>query len=151
MKYGETLKVNYTATLVKDKEVSTVTSPVHVTLNKVYGLNNVTIDSPLTVGESMPTEDLANVQKAVNNVLTGARGTTISGETFKNLQKAIPRVYNATGALEGTKVYTTNTGDHYIYEYWQTTDDIQGANKNAKFGDPINVTYSASLKWVKIA
>ncbi|MCC4326793.1 glycosyl hydrolase 53 family protein [Limosilactobacillus reuteri] len=151
MKYGDTLKVNYTATVVKDKEVQTVTSPVHVTLNKVYGLNDVTIDSPLSVGDSMPAEDLANVQKAVNNVLTGAQGTTINGETFKNLRKAIPGVYNATGALEGTKVYTTDTGNHYIYEYWLTTDDLQGANKDAKFGDPINVTYSASLKWVKTA
>ena len=39
-------------------------------------------------------------------------------------------------------------GNQYHYEYWLTSNDVQAANQGAKYGDPINLTYSASLKWI---
>ena len=43
---------------------------------------------------------------------------------------------------------TLKDGNQYHYEYWLTTASLQAANQGAKYGDPINLTYSASLKWI---
>ena len=45
-------------------------------------------------------------------------------------------------------IYTLKDGNQYHYEYWLTTASLQAANQGAKYGDPINLTYSASLKWI---
>lgn len=147
-KYGNVLSVNYSATLVQDKEVEMATSPVKATVVEAYGLDGVTIDSPLKSGDELPSEDLAVIQKAVNSALTGEKGMPISNQSFKDLAKALPGTYGSTGALTGSKIYTLKDGNQYQYEYWLKTSDLQGANKDVKYGDPINITYSASLKWI---
>ncbi len=146
--YGTPLTVNYSATLVQDKQVEMATSSVKATVSEVYGLDGVTIDSPLKVGDPLPSTDLAVIQKAVDSALTGEKGAVISSQSFKDLAKALPGTYGSTGALSDSKVYTMKDGNQYHYEYWLKTDDLQDANKDAKYGDPINVTYSASLKWI---
>jgi arabinogalactan endo-1,4-beta-galactosidase len=145
-KYGNSLTVNYSGTLVQDKKnVVTVTSPIKATISKVWGIDGVTIDQPLSAGDSLPTEELKQIETAANKALTGNKGEVITSASFTNLSKSLPGV---TSALSGTKVYTTADGNQYHYEYWLTTQDIAWANKNAKYGDPINLTYSASLKWI---
>ena len=124
------------------------TSPVKATVVEAYGLDGVTIDSPLKSGDELPSEDLAVIQKAVNSALTGEKGMPISNQLFKDLANALPGTYGSTGALTGSKIYTLKDGNQYQYEYWLKTSDLQGANKDVKYGDPINITYSASLKWI---
>lgn len=143
--YGTPLTVNYSATLVQDKQVKMVASSIKATVSEVYGLDGVTIDSSLKMGDPLPSTDLAVIQKTVDSALTGEKGAVISSQSFKDLAKALP---GSTGALSGSKVYTMKDGNQYYYEYWLKTDDLQGANKDAKYGDPIIVTYSASLKWI---
>ena len=85
------------------------------------------------MGDSLPSTDLAVIQKAVDSALTGEKGAVISSQSFKDLAKALPGMYGSTGALSGSKVYTMKDGNQYHYEYWLKTDDLQGANKDAKF------------------
>ena len=145
IKYGDPLNVHYSATLTKDDDsTDQVTSSIKATVSKAWGLDGVTIDDPLKVGDSLPADDLAAIQNAVKKTLTGTKGATISSQTFANLQKQLPGV---SSGLAGQKVYTVN-GNQYHYVYWIKTSDIQAANKNAKYGDPITLTYSASLKWI---
>ena len=147
-KYGVPLTVNYSATLVADKQVETVTSPVNATVSEVWGIDGVSIDHPLKTGDSLPAEDLATLQKTVAAALTGEKGTVINAQSFNNLAKVLPGTYGTTGALSGQKIYTLKDGNQYHYEYWLTTASLQAANQGAKYGDPINLTYSASLKWI---
>lgn len=145
IKYGDPLNINYSATLVKDgNPEDSVTSPIKATVSEVWGLNGVTIADPLAVGDSLPAADLAVIQNAVNKTLTGVKGTAISDQAFDNLQKQLPGV---TSGLAGQKIYTVN-GNQYHYVYWLKTSDIKAANKGALYGDPLNLTYSASLKWI---
>lgn len=147
-KYGIPLTVNYSATLVADKQVETVTSPVNATVSEVWGIDGVSINHPLKTGNSLPAEDLSALQKTVAAALTGEKGTVINAQSFNNLAKVLPGTYGTTGALSGQKIYTLKDGNQYHYEYWLTTASLQAANQGAKYGDPINLTYSASLKWI---
>ena len=148
-KYGAALNVDYRAVLVKNPAIDQLaTSPVSVKLSKAWGLNGVTITDPLKEGDSIPAADLAKLQQAVAKSLTGEKGTAISDQSFKDLANSLPGSSDETGALVGTKVYTMADGNQYHYEYWLTSNDVQAANQGAKYGDPINLTYSASLKWI---
>lgn len=147
-KYGVPLTVNYSATLVADRQVETVTSPVNATVSEVWGIDGVSINHPLKTGDSLPAEDLSTLQKTVATALTGEKGTVINTQSFDNLAKVLPGIYGTTGALSGQKIYTLKDGNQYHYEYWLTTTSLQAANQDAKYGDPINLTYSASLKWI---
>jgi arabinogalactan endo-1,4-beta-galactosidase len=144
--YGTSLRAHYRAVLVANpSEDQLATSTVNVKLSETWGLDGVTIDDPLKANDDMPADELATVQKAVKDILTGEKGTAISAQAFQNLTNALPGV---TGPLVGSKVYTMADGNQYHYEYWLTTKDVQAANQGAKYGDPINLTYSASLKWI---
>lgn len=57
--YGTPLTVNYSATLVQDKQVKMVASSIKATVSEVYGLDGVTIDSSLKMGDPLPSTDLA--------------------------------------------------------------------------------------------
>ena len=147
--YGMPLNVNYRAVLVKNpSDDQLTTSQVNAKLSEVWGVDGVTITDPLQKDESVPDVELAKIQQTVAKILTGEKGTVISNQTFKELADSLPGVFGKTGALIGDKVYTTADGNQYHYEYWLTTKDIQAANQGAKYGDPINLTYSASLKWI---
>lgn len=146
VKYGDPVKINYTATLIKEdpKEVS-VTSTVTPALTKVWGLDGVTIDKPLTAGAALLAEDAKSIQALVASYLTGTKGTAISSSTWDKIKTA----FN-TG-VNGNTVYTvafTSNKSTYRYVYYLDGTDLESLNKDAKYGDPIKLNVSASLKWI---
>ena len=145
--YGSPITVNYTATLVKDEKViEKASSTVEATATTVWGLDNVTIDSPMTVGQKLSAEDTALIEKAAAQYLTGEKGTEISADSFTKLAEAV----NAgIASSKGYQVKFTDATSVYHYVYYLDGTDLAALNKGAKYGDPIKINVSASLKWVK--
>ena len=145
--YGSPITVNYTATLVKDEKViEKASSTVEATATTVWGLDNVTIDSPMTVGQKLSAEDTALIEKAVAQYLTGEKGTEISADSFTKLAEAV------NAGIASSKEYQvkfTDATSVYHYVYYLDGTDLAALNKGAKYGDPIKINVSASLKWVK--
>lgn len=145
--YGSPITVNYTATLVKDEKViEKATSTVEATATTVWGLDNVTIDSPMTVGQKLSAEDTALIEKAAAQYLTGEKGTEISADSFAKIAEAI------NAGIASSKEYQvkfTDATSVYHYVYYLDGADLAALNKGAKYGDPIKINVSASLKWVK--
>ncbi|MCT4391771.1 hypothetical protein EFM15_04810 [Lactobacillus delbrueckii] len=145
--YGSPITVNYTATLVKDEKViEKASSTVEATATTVWGLDNVTIDSPMTVGQKLSAEDTALIEKAAAQYLTGEKGTEISADSFAKLAEAI------NAGIASSKEYQvkfTAATSVYHYVYYLDGTDLAALNKGSKYGDPIKINVSASLKWVK--
>ena len=145
--YGSPITVNYTATLVKDEKViEKASSTVEATATTVWGLDNVTIDSPMTVGQKLSAEDTALIEKAAAQYLTGEKGTEISADSFTKLAEAV------NAGIASSKEYQvkfTDATSVYHYVYYLDGTDLAALNKGAKYGDPIKINVSASLKWVK--
>lgn len=145
-KYGQPLKATYSATVVVDAEpdVVTATSPIKLRVSKIWNTvagKEVYINNPLTTGSWLNGNDvdLSSVNStAVTNKLTGAKGSDISSATLDAVKDLLPQ------ELTGKKDYRTADGNHYYYDFW-----IQSVDGNAKYGDPVTVNYSASLKWSK--
>ena len=77
--------------------------------------------------------------------LTGTKGTAISSSTWDKIKTA----FN-TG-VNGNTVYTvafTSNKSTYRYVYYLDGTDLESLNKDAKYGDPIKLNVSASLKWI---
>lgn len=146
VKYGQPLTAQYSATVVVDAEpnVATATSPVKVQISEVWNTvagKDIDISNPLTVGSTLNGNDadLSKVDStAVKDKLTGPKGNEIPVATLNTVKGLLPE------KLEGTKDYKTADGNHYHYEFW-----IKSIDGNAKYGDPVTVNYSASLKWSK--
>ncbi len=145
--YGSPITVNYTATLVKDEKViEKASSTVEATATTVWGLDNVTIDSPMTVGQKLSAEDTALIEKAAAQYLTGEKGTEISADSFAKIAEAV------NAGIASSKEYQvkfTDATSVYHYVYYLDGADLAALNKGAKYGDPIKINVSASLKWVK--
>ena len=145
--YGSPITVNYTATLVKDKKViEKASSTVEATATTVWGLDNVTIDSPMTVGQKLSAEDTALIEKAAAQYLTGEKGTEISADNFTKLAAVINE---GIASSKEYQVKFTDATSVYHYVYYLDGTDLAALNKGAKYGDPIKINVSASLKWVK--
>ncbi|MDD6421067.1 MAG: glycosyl hydrolase 53 family protein, partial [Lactobacillus delbrueckii] len=145
--YGSPITINYTATLVKDEKViEKASSTVEATATTVWGLDNVTIDSPMTVGQKLSAEDTDLIEKAASQYLTGEKGTEISADNFAKIAEAI------NAGIASSKEYQvkfTDATSVYHYVYYLDGTDLATLNKGAKYGDPIKINVSASLKWVK--
>ena len=47
--------------------------------------------------------------------------------------------------ITGTADYKTADGNHYYYDFWLDSVD----SNNTKYGEPVTVNSTASLKWAK--
>lgn len=143
-KYGQPLQADYSATVVVDAEpnVVTATSPVKIRVSKVWNTVNgqeIDISNPLSNGSSLTADDIdfSKINSiAVQNKLTGVEGRTISADSLDAVKGLLP------GEIPGKKDYKTADGNHYYYDFW--IDSVDG---NAKYGEPVTVNYTASLKW----
>ncbi|MCR5970684.1 hypothetical protein DS743_02210 [Lactobacillus leichmannii] len=113
--YGSPITVNYTATLVKDEKViEKASSTVEATATTVWGLDNVTIDSPMTVGQKLSAEDTALIEKAAAQYLTGEKGAEISADNFAKIAEAVNA--GITSSKEYQVKFTAATSVyHYVY------------------------------------
>ncbi len=145
-KYGQPLTAKYSATVVVDAEpgVQEVTSPISIRVSKVWnevGGKQVALTNPLKAGEQLTEgidQSLINTN-SVKQLLTGAQGTNISTATLAKLKENLPQ--NITGTAD----YKTADGNHYYYDFWLDSVD----SNNTKYGEPVTVNYTASLKWAK--
>ena len=148
-KYGDNLAINYDVNLVKDaKAIVNTTSKLSATATAVWGLENVTIDTPLVKGQALSSDDTAALEKAISQYLTGEEGTEISADTFSKITDAL------NAGVASNKEYQVKFTDatsvyHYVFYFDASSGDLAAVNKGAKYGDPIKVNVSAALKWVK--
>ncbi|MCQ2569874.1 MAG: hypothetical protein MJ139_03090, partial [Limosilactobacillus sp.] len=95
------------------------------------------------VGDTLTDQDIDLAQintKTLQTLLTGTKGETVTA-SYDQIKGLLP---GATAALVGTKDYVTADGNHYRYEFW-----LKGLNQaGLKYGDPLVLSYSASLKWL---
>ncbi|WP_225352275.1 glycosyl hydrolase 53 family protein [Limosilactobacillus equigenerosi] len=148
--YGDTLNVSYTTQVVVDRQGSAttnqVTSPITVKVSEVWNaVNNYTptVDGLLAVGDTLTDQDVDLAQintKTLQTLLTGTKGETVTA-SYDQIKSLLP---GATSALMGTKDYVTADGNHYRYEFW--LKDLNQAG--LKYGNPLVLSYSASLKWL---
>ncbi|WP_238319620.1 glycosyl hydrolase 53 family protein, partial [Lactobacillus equicursoris] len=148
-KYGDNLAINYDVKLVKDaKAIVNATSKLSATATAVWGLDNVTIDSPIVKGQALSSDDTAALEKAISQYLTGEEGTEISADTFSKITDAL------NAGVASNKEYQVKFTDatsvyHYVFYFDASSGDLAALNKGTKYGDPIKVNVSAALKWVK--
>ena len=104
----------------------------------------------LSDGDTVDVKDVEPVETAASaRALTGEKGASISEDA---LNQAVTTFAGYASALKGTRTYTDASGKQYHYEYWlagQTLSDKQwqlnNANKDARYGQPITVVYEATL------
>ena len=164
IKYGGNLTVRVNATLKlvkaaeKPAEPSKPAEPVvkqatsSVGSIKVYKAWNSAgeVKGALSDGDTVDVKDVEPVETAASaRALTGEKGASISEDA---LNQAVTTFAGYASALKGTRTYTDASGKQYHYEYWlagQTLSDKQwqlnNANKDARYGQPITVVYEATL------
>lgn len=149
-KYGNALTANYSATLVVDSDepgqptAKTVTSPVTMTVSEVYNSINgtaINADGLLKVGDTITSADMPTTTlsaKTVTDLLSGPEGTSISSANLTQLENTLK-----SSGIDGTKTYTTSDGNVYYYQFW--LQNIK--NWDVKYGQSVQLEYSAALKW----
>ena len=147
-KYGQPLIANYSATVVVDSEPGTqvATSPLQIKISQVWNtVNNeeIKIDNPLKQGDLITDKSddafssILN-SKDIEEALTGEKGKEVSESTVNDVKGLLPK------EVKGNKTYTTADGNQYYYDFWLASVETN----NAKYGEPIIVNYTASLKWL---
>ncbi|MCC4410821.1 glycosyl hydrolase 53 family protein, partial [Limosilactobacillus reuteri] len=147
-KYGQPLVANYSATVVVDSEPGTqvATSPLQIKISQVWNtINNeeIKIDNPLKQGDVITDKSddafssILN-SKDIEEALTGEKGKEVSESTVNDVKGLLPK------EVKGNKTYTTADGNKYYYDFWLASVETN----NAKYGEPIIVNYTASLKWL---
>ena len=147
-KYGQPLIANYSATVVVDSEPGTqvVTSPLQIKISQIWNtVNNeeIKIDNPLKQGDLITDKSddafssILN-SKDIEEALTGEKGKEVSESTVNDVKGLLPK------EVKGNKTYTTADGNQYYYDFWLASVETN----NAKYGEPIIVNYTASLKWL---
>ena len=147
-KYGQPLIANYSATVVVDSEPGTqvATSPLQIKISQVWNtVNNeeIKIDNPLKQGDLITDKSddafssILN-SKDIEEALTGEKGKEVSESTVNDVKGLLPK------EVKGNKIYTTADGNQYYYDFWLASVETS----NARYGEPIIVNYTASLKWL---
>ncbi len=147
-KYGQPLVANYSATVVVDSEPGTqvATSPLQIKISQVWNtVNNeeIKIDNPLKQGDLITDKSddafssILN-SKDIEEALTGEKGKEVSESTVNDVKGLLPK------EVKGNKIYTTADGNQYYYDFWLASVETS----NARYGEPIIVNYTASLKWL---
>lgn len=131
-------------------------SALTANVSEVYtapGVNTQAHDG-LRSGDTISASELGNTFKVSPNLLNGVKGQKIGEQNLKLIFSSLPG--NETG-LEGQKLYKGTDGNDYHYVFW-LNDTFAGqkvgkqeaflaANKDAVYGDPLKVSYSATLTW----
>ena len=133
-----------------------VDSTLTASLSDVYKAPgvNAQVNDDLQVGDTISTDELGNTFKVSPNLLNGVKGQKISEQNLKLIFSSLPG--NESG-LEGQKLYKGTDGNEYHYVFW-LNDTFAGqkvgkqeaflaANKDAVYGEPLKVSYSATLTW----
>lgn len=76
--------------------------------------------------------------KDIEEALTGEKGKEVSESTVNDVKGLLPK------EVKGNKIYTTADGNQYYYDFWLASVETS----NARYGEPIIVNYTASLKWL---
>ncbi|WP_244661447.1 glycosyl hydrolase 53 family protein, partial [Lactobacillus nasalidis] len=147
-KYGDALTANYTATLVKDKQDSvSATSSAQPSLTQVWGLDGVTIDKPLAAGSALPEADVTTINSLLASSLTGEKGEAIPASAWDKVKSALAAGVNGNDVF--TVTFDSGSKSTYRYVYYLDTTDLADLNKDAKYGDPVKLNLTASLKWIQ--
>lgn len=147
IKYGDALTANYTATLIKDKQNSvSATSSAAPALTKVWGLDGVTIDKPLTAGAVLPEADVKTINGLLASSLTGEKGMAIPSSAWDKVKSAFANGVNGNDVF--TVTFDRGSKSTYHYVYYLDGSDLAALNKDAKYGDPVKLNLTASLKWI---
>ena len=131
-------------------------SALTANVSEVYtapGVNTQAHDG-LRSGDTISASELGNTFKVSPSLLNGVKGQKIGEQNLKLIFSSLPG--NETG-LEGQKLYKGIDGNDYHYVFW-LNDTFAGqkvgkqeaflaANKDAVYGDPLKVSYSATLTW----
>ena len=131
-------------------------SALTANVSEVYtapGVNTQAHDG-LRSGDTISASELGNTFKVSPSLLNGVKGQKIGEQNLKMIFSSLPG--NETG-LEGQKLYKGTDGNDYHYVFW-LNDTFAGqkvgkqeaflaANKDAVYGDPLKVSYSATLTW----
>ena len=136
----------------KEMADSTLTAKV----SDVYtapGVNAQASDG-LQAGETISAGELGNTFKVSPSLLNGVKGQKIGEQNLKLIFSSLPG--NESG-LEGQKLYKGTDGNDYHYVFWLNDifagqkvgkqEAFLAANKDAVYGEPLQVSYSATLKW----
>ena len=149
-KYGDTLLADYSATVYVDSEpetkpVENVETPLVVKVGDVYNSVNgtkINISNPLQTDDQLSSidVDLTTLDSTqITNLLRGPKNTSIDSATLTQLQNLLP---GKSSGWSGLKDYKTSDGNHYRYQFW-----LKSIDWSAKYGEPLVITYTASLKW----
>ncbi|MBU5280017.1 glycosyl hydrolase 53 family protein [Ligilactobacillus animalis] len=136
----------------KEMADSTLTAKV----SDVYtapGVNAQASDG-LQAGETISAGELGNTFKVSPSLLNGVKGQKIGEQNLKLIFSSLPG--NESG-LEGQKLYKGTDGNDYHYVFWLNDifagqkvgkqEAFLAANKDAVYGEPLQVSYSATLTW----
>ena len=115
---------------------------------------NAQASDGLQAGETISAGELGNTFKVSPSLLNGVKGQKIGEQNLKLIFSSLPG--NESG-LEGQKLYKGTDGNDYHYVFW-LNDTFAGqkvgkqeaflaANKDAVYGEPLQVSYSATLTW----
>ena len=131
-------------------------SALTANVSEVYtapGVNTQAHDG-LRSGDTISASELGNTFKVSPSLLNGVKGQKIGEQNLKLIFSSLPG--NETG-LEGQKLYKGTDRNDYHYVFW-LNDTFAGqkvgkqeaflvANKDVVYGDPLKVSYSATLTW----
>ena len=115
---------------------------------------NAQASDGLQAGETISAGELGNTFKVSPSLLNGVKGQKIGEQNLKLIFSSLPG--NESG-LEGQKLYKGTDGNDYHYVFW-LNDTFAGqkvgkqeaflaANKDTVYGEPLQVSYSATLTW----
>ena len=134
------------------------TSNVTAKVSDVYSAPGVNAQAKdgLKPGDTIQNADISQALNLDEKLLSGVKGQKISEQDLKMIFSSLPG--NTTG-IEGSKEYTGTDGNPYHYVFWLNDKEngqsvgkqeaFLAANKDAVYGGPIYVSYSATLTWGK--
>lgn len=136
------------------QQASSTLKPTFSQVFKHAGVN-VDVTGGLNAGQALPDKDQALLTQntGMDILLKGPAGTVISQDVLKAIFAGLPGNGSNDQPLIGQQIFHHGQ-DSYHYEYWLTgnsnDEKLQNflkANEGAKYGNPLKVSYTATLTW----
>ena len=109
-------------------------------IKKLEEISNLNGDLVKTVSQYT-----SKTEEAIRNMLEEACIANFASSNKENEISLNKLKENLPQNITGTADYKTADGNHYYYDFWLDSVD----SNNTKYGEPVTVNSTASLKWAK--